>query len=216
MKKFVLLFCSAVILFNSSCTFNKKVGSIVRKKVSAEGKTYVKNLKISEWSEFDAQGRKICTKYSNGSEYIFDYDETGTKMHTVSFFNSEKDSESWSELDSKGNVIYEKDSNEIEQWFEYDDKNRLIHLRYNSGIEAWYEFNGTITEVYTVDNDGKTSTATIDNGDEYFEYDSCGNKIYFKNSGGYEEWYEYTFWQDGTVKTKTTYTKPEDNILFYL
>ncbi|WP_191016121.1 hypothetical protein [Treponema zioleckii] len=134
MKKLVLLFCSAQILFNASCSSNKKVGSTVRKTVTAEGKTYVKNLKISEWNEFDAQGRKICTK-CNGSEFHFDYDETGTKMHTTSFLSSEKISESWSELDSKG------------------------------------------------------------------------NKIYFKNSGGYEEWYEYTFWQDGTVKTKTTYTE---------
>lgn len=115
MKKIVLLFCLALTAFSVSCTSKNKaasakvkVGSTVQKNVTIAGETVVRNLKISEYREYDQFGRVIYTKYSNT---------------------------------------------------------------------------------------------------EYFEYDDKGNVIHFKNSGGHEEFYEYTFYPDGTIKTKITYEK---------
>lgn len=37
------------------------------------------------------------------------------------------------------------------------------------------------------------------------EYDSNENWIHYKASNGEEYWYEYTYWKNGKVKTKTEY-----------
>ena len=43
-------------------------------------------------------------------------------------------------------------------------------------------------------------------GEDDQKDDSKGNEIHYKSSKGYEYWYEYTFWENGTIKTKTTYS----------
>ena len=213
MKKIVLLFCLALTAFSVSCTSKNKaasakvkVGSTVQKNVTIAGETVVRNHKISEYKEYDQFGRVIYIKYSN-SEYKYDYDESGTKRHAISFLYSKKDSEIWDDLDSKGNVIHEKSSDGTEAWYEWNEDNKLIYMGYGDGNEARYEIKGNITEVHFTGSDGYTSTSIIDNGTEYIEYDDKGNVIHFENSGGHEEFYEYTFWPDGTIKTKITYEK---------
>lgn len=206
MKKIVLLFCLALTAFSVSCTSKIKVGSTVQKNVTVDGESVVRNLKISECREYDQFGRVIYIKYSN-SEFKYDYDESGSKRHAISFLYSKKDDESWADLDSNGNEIHVKYKSGFEEWNEYNDENKLIYRKNKYGDETRYEYKGNITEVYFTGIDGYTSLSSIDNGTEYFEYDDKGNVIHFENSGGHEEFYEYTFWPDGTIKTKITYEK---------
>lgn len=213
MKKIVLLFCLALTAFSVSCTSKSKVGSskvkvgsTVQKNVTVDGETVVRTLKISECREYDQFGRVIYIKYSN-SEFKYDYDESGSKRHAISFLYSKKINESWEDLDSNGNVIHVTSKVGSEEWYEYNDENKLIYKKDEYGNESWYEYNDNIIEVYFSGSDGYTSSSSIDNGTEYFEYDDKGNVIHFENSGGHEEFYEYTFWPDGTIKTKITYEK---------
>ena len=37
------------------------------------------------------------------------------------------------------------------------------------------------------------------------EYDERGNEIHYKDPNGAEQWYEYTYWENGAVRTKTYY-----------
>ena len=37
------------------------------------------------------------------------------------------------------------------------------------------------------------------------EYDSNGNEIHYKTSFDYEEWWEYTYWDNGRIKTIIRY-----------
>lgn len=69
---------------------------------------------------------------------------------------------------------------------------------------AKVKVGSTVQKNVTVDGEPVVRNLKIS---EYREYDDKGNVIHFENSGGHEEFYEYTFWPDGTIKTKITYEK---------
>ena len=52
--------------------------------------------------------------------------------------------------------------------------------------------------------DGKTLSKLVEVY-SVIEYDSNENWIHYKASNGEEYWYEYTYWKNGKVKTKTEY-----------
>jgi len=62
--------------------------------------------------------------------------------------------------DSKGNVVYRKESDGYETWQEYDKNNNRIHCKDSNGFEIWCE------------------------------YDENHNIIYRKDSEGFEDWYD--------------------------
>jgi len=44
--------------------------------------------------------------------------------------------------DSKGNMIYSKESNGYESWQEFDKNNNMIHFKNSNGNESWYDSKG--------------------------------------------------------------------------
>ena len=72
----------------------------------------------------------------------------------------------------------------------------MTYKKTSEGKEEWYEY----------DSKGNKTHEIWSSGSEFwYEYDAKGNQIYFKNSYGTEIWYEYTFHPNGKVKTKTGY-----------
>lgn len=83
--------------------------------------------------------------------------------------------------DSKGNVVYRKDSDGYESWCEYDENNNEIHYKNSNGTEYWREYDENNNVIY----------ARSSNGVEYWcEYDENSNRIHYKNSNGVEYWYD--------------------------
>ena len=68
--------------------------------------------------------------------------------------------------DSKGNIVYRKDSYGFEYWYEYDENNNLFHSKDSNGLECWYEYDENNNIFHSKDS----------NGYEYW-YDSKGNNI---------------------------------------
>lgn len=67
-------------------------------------------------------------------------------------------------FDTKGRVIYCKDTSGIEKFYEYnmfDDSDKITHYRDSTGYEEW------------------------------MEYDNRGNLIHIRNSDGFDQWCEY-------------------------
>ncbi len=99
------------------------------------------------------------------------------------------------EYDGNGNLIHLKYSNGQEKWNEYDDKGNKIHYKDSSGSEEWYEYDNKGKMIHSKDSDDR---------EEWYEYDSNGNVIH-SHYNGLDLWYEYTFGNNGKVKTKTVY-----------
>ena len=184
--------------------------------LSGDGK---KKDSIESWYEYDANGRKILKRSDLGHQVRYEHDASGnvilgTSADTtsrewyeydangrlsVTLFVSNvlwrKSTEVRFQYDDKGNMICEKThmvdrhlypddpaGHTSERRFEYDEKGRLIHLKDSEGPEEWYE------------------------------YDDKGNRIGRRNSYGAIFRTDYTFWQNGKVKTKTEYVyHPKDH-----
>jgi YD repeat-containing protein len=84
--------------------------------------------------------------------------------------------------DSKGNVVYRKDSNGFEIWQEYDENNNRIHRKDSNGFEIWYEYDENHNIIYRKDSNGF---------EIWQEYDENHNIIYRKDSEGFEDWTWY-------------------------
>ena len=199
--------------------YDRKGNMIYRQHDDPDGK---EDASWSVWYEYDNKGREISSKtqYPSGkiSEWKYDYDNHGTKHSKGDGF------ESWEEYDSHGNLfhyrgsyggsynewwktfkynaqgilIYFKDDN-YEQW--YDEHGNEVHTKYSSGLESWTE--------YKYDDSGHIIHAKYSNGSESeYEYDDNGHILYsYYKTVGFEMWtyHEYTFHQNGKVKTDKTY-----------
>lgn len=124
--------------------------------------------------------------------------------------------------DNKGRLLYSKAGfGETEYTYTYNDKGLLVKTEIIGGATTTFQYdsNGNIvdekSENYTMhyineyDRQGRLiRVLTADTFEVINLYDENGNLIYCKNPSSYhqEEWYSYTFYEDGkTIKTRTTY-----------
>lgn len=175
--------------------YDRKGNMIYRQHDDPDGK---EDNSWSVWYEYDNKGREISSKtqYPSGkiSEWKYDYDNHGTK-HSKGYF------ESWEEYDSHGNLFHYR-SRYGEWWktFKYNAQGILIYFKdNNNNYEEWYDEHGNVIH------------AKWSNGSEYwteYEYDDNGHILYsYYKTDGFEAWtyHEYTFHQNGKVKTDKQY-----------
>ena len=190
---------------------------------------------VSEvWYEYDEQGKLIYEKHSNGYELWYEYDERGNKIHVEDSRGEEEwykyDANGnliyWKDSDGGGH-LGEPIGHGEEEWYEYDKEGRLISWKNKSSGTEWrYEYYKGGTQVYEQSSIGY---------ERWFEYDEKGNQLYRKDSYdgaeswseynergyiihsiftpteieyyGQEYWYEYTYWPDGTRKTRILFVR---------
>jgi len=105
------------------------------------------------------------------------------------------------EYDDNGNIIHEKEKNGYEVWREYNENENLLHEWDNEGWDVKMEYNSNGVMIHLINSNGVEERCNDAgyviykknvNGVEYrCEYDKYNNRVHFKDSSGYEEWYEY-------------------------
>ena len=88
--------------------------------------------------EYDANGKLIHCKDTDGFEEWSDYDDNGNMIH----YKNSDGYEYWREYDSNGNFIHDKNSEGQESWREYDSNGNCIHFKDSDDFESWYDSNG--------------------------------------------------------------------------
>lgn len=94
-------------------------------------------LTTKTWFEYDAEGKLIHFKNSDGDEYWSKYDDNGHLIYDRFADGEEK----WYENDENGNVIYEKSSEGYEYWREYNSKGKMIKEENNHNKVCFYEYD---------------------------------------------------------------------------
>ena len=165
-----------------------------------------------EWYEYGPDGNKIYTRNSFGYETWYEYDSSGNLIHEVW---SDSD-ECWYEYDENDNMIHEEWSYGAERWCDYDSDGNLIHEKSTWEGNSWYEYDqygnptyykcGSVEIWYEFTPSGKKLREEWAGGDEIrYEYDWDGNLVRESHSRIGDRWYEYTFYPNGTIKTKAEY-----------
>ena len=212
MKKLFLIFVAAVVL--SSCATTEKPGDIVEKEVTANGEKSLRKLKYRTLTEYDENGNEIHCHLEKNHETWREYDAYGNETHYKNVYKNGGTKEYWFEYDERGNEIHFKSNDGNEWWSEYNENGKEIHKRNNDGGEEWteYDTHGNISHItksdkeetwfaYEYDSMGNKTYQAQGEYDElkewhtleenWFEYDSAGRLVHFKNSGGQEQRYEY-------------------------
>ena len=78
---------------------------------------------------------------------------------------------------------------------EYDSNGNEIHYKDNKKQESWSNYDSQGNKIYS----------KICKVVEWYENDGNGNEIYHGYNDIIEYWYEYTFWENGTVKSCVVY-----------
>lgn len=186
------------------------------------------------WYEYDEQGKLIYEKNSNGYELWYEYDERGNKIHVEDSRGEEewyeydedgnliywKDSdggrrhgqasgsgeEVWYEYDEEGNLIYQKKQSSGTEWrYEYYKGGTQVYEQSSVGYERWFEYDEEGNQLYKKDS--------YDGAESWSEYNEQGYIVHsiFTPSEieyyGQEYWYEYTYWPDGTRKTRILFVR---------
>ena len=81
-------------------------------------------------------------------------------------------------LDSKGKVIWYKDSNGFELNWKYDSKGKVIWYKDSTGFEQNWKYDSKGNQIWYKNSNGF---------EENWKYDSKGNHIWYKNSNGFEQ-----------------------------
>ena len=114
-------------------------------------------------------------------------------------YKNSDDDEEWYKYNSNGNIVRHKwgiGGELYEEWAEkFDSNGNVVHSKNSAGIEKWYEYDNNGNQVLFKNSEGF---------EQRWKYDSNDNLIYHKDSG-FEWWYEYTFWKDGTKKSCIIY-----------
>ena len=98
-------------------------------------------------------------------------------------------------VDTRGNLLYYKDSGGYELWKEYDERNNRIHYKSSNRFEEWKEYNLNNKCIYRKDSTGLES---------WYEYDEHNNLIHYKHSDGYEVWRKYDS-RNNIIHTRNSY-----------
>ena len=193
-------------------------------------KIHSKSSKGTEkWFEYDGKGqliRSVSTrferKHDNGPRPIgwesiqrdtsrYEYDGKGRLIHSMEKDGRSVD-ENWYEYDGKGRNTYRK--HEIayrhlsyEVRYQYDGNGNLIRVQiHEPGRIDRGHTNDTYEWRHEYDGKGQLlHSKKTDGFEEWYEYDGKGNQICYRVSRGIIIWTDYTFWENGKVKTKTEY-----------
>ena len=163
------------------------------------------------WYEYDNEGHRIrkesCEAGEKTEEYMWDnnghilyyrfrekekkyiWDDEGhlLSITEIDLKNRETEESKW---DEAGNLLYKKDySGEI--WYGYNFSGDLINCHKKDERSEWI-----------MDSDGKLSF--YQDYRNLLEFDSNSNLIHCKVDG-IDEWYEYEFYDDGSIKKKICY-----------
>lgn len=184
------------------------------------------------WYEYDRSGNLVHSKDTiyKGDEDFFEYDARGNVTHKKSL--GWIPSEEWREYDAGGNLVhtkrsvggstdevwytynvqgkksYERHSGGQQFWYEYDAAGNLVHLKTTGGTngygeETWYEYRADGTLLHS------TEKSIAHTGSTERWYDAHGNEVYQKSVTGVgrviESYTEYTYWPDGTIRTRALY-----------
>ena len=167
------------------------------------------NSPYDTWYEYDNEGHRIREEICSAGEKIEEYrwDNNGHILY-YRFHETEKkytwDDEGHllsikeidlenrktkeSRWDGAGNLLYKKDWSG-ESWYEYDSVDDLISCHKKEKCSEWI-----------MKSDGKVSF--YQDYRNLLEFDSNGNIIHCKVDGT-DEWYEYDFYPNGSIKKKT-------------
>ncbi len=172
--------------------------------------------------EYDANGRKIRSRNDNGTETRYEYDANGNMVHaaeTDAYSPLAIGFEWWYKYDGNGKLSCEKSvdkRNSHEIRYQYDDKGNMIRKTFYGADrhlfcpEDYPPDNTFIIDTrFEYDEKGwlihSKSSVGSGNTEEWFEYDDKGNLICRRWPSGTLFWTDYTFWQNGKVKTKIEY-----------
>ncbi|MBO4858114.1 MAG: RHS repeat protein [Treponema sp.] len=162
------------------------------------------------WNEYNAAGKCIHSRSSDGTEEWYEYDKRNRLIHLKNSYGYEawykytyknkkmeeknSEGETWFyECDSFGNKLHGKRSDGFEVWFDRDSNGNETHYKDADEAEYWQEYdsNGRLISYSDFNNLKKT-----------YDYDPQGNLIHELSNFGYECWYIYTFWDNGKPKTR--------------
>ena len=101
------------------------------------------------WNQYDAKGNFVYQRWLSGEEYLYDYDENGNKIHSVTNFinadtgKAQKQEEYWYKYNEHNDIIYyECDGAEFVTLYDYVyDKNGKILKRLSTAVKK-EEYHG--------------------------------------------------------------------------
>ena len=101
------------------------------------------------WNQYDAKGNFVYQRWLSGDEYLYDYDENGNKIHSVTNFinpdsgKTQKQEECWYKYNEHNDMIYyECDGAEFVNLYDYVyDKNEKLLKRLSTAVKK-EEYHG--------------------------------------------------------------------------
>lgn len=184
-------------------SFKDTYGTVRTDKYTSKGRiAYYKNKYKDAVIEYNLDGKIIhANDKKNKYEEWYYYDEKGNLIRKVDSDNGEIRYE----YDSAGNEIYRVEYNDAEIWHEYDENGNCIHFKSSNGYEDWSEYNSDGKLIYQKTNKGEITT---------YDYDEAGRQIHYKMSKEKkveDVYYEFEFYPNGKIKTRTCYKTNQDN-----
>lgn len=170
--------------FNDSCMSN-------RCEYSPKGNMIHRTYDNGKEEIWDDEGHQLYSKYvyDNGDSEEKKFNAKGVMLYYKKVRGQEIFEKKW---DEQGRLCY-RHENYNEKWCEYESGRDLIHCHgtYNGEKVEWIQ-----------NSDGKLFW--FKNYNTLVESDSSGNITHFFN-GEIDEWYEYEFYDDGSIKKKICY-----------
>ncbi len=169
-----------------------KVGHLIREK----------NGSYEVFYNYDAKGHLVTKKDWRGTRY-YEYSASSNLIHFV-FEEKKYDGRAdileikWNE---EGHILYRKSTDYAgkltEERYEYDAKGQLIYIKDSNGFEMNWNWDGN-NKLLSYKQSHKGSNEDI------LDFDSSDNIIH-SFDGEIDEWYEYEFYDDGSIKKKICY-----------
>lgn len=206
MKKFIIAIIIISMLFFACKEDNNNLeaGEKVYKKVSVNNETVSKLLVVSSITEYDSNGNEIHYKdirLDNGLWIVKEkwrkYDSKGNKIHYKYIYSMPN------KISSKSS--HAEVGHEEEAWWEYDNNGNEIHYKDSTGIERWTEYDSTGNKIYYKTNSVKQFINLKDDESDMDDESNMYKVIEMPWFGYDEQWYEYTFWENGKIKKCITY-----------
>ncbi len=162
----------------------------------------------------DSSGWQKYTYDSKGNEIYKEDNKGNSEYHKYTYYsNGEKKTEYYetskgfwvkTKYDAQGNIILEKDSDgSLETWkYTYYTNGKIKTLHYKNNYNEWLEsiYDENENEIYS----NGYFAESEENGWKKYRYDSHGNKIYSEYESGYISTTDYTYYDNGNVKTAFT------------